>query len=510
MAAPFPAGIVIAAVLFPAFVVVCSFPTTLPLERVIPPSHKLELSYLKERDSIRHGRMLQAIDGVVSFPALGTFNPYLVGLYYTRVQLGSPPKNFYVQIDTGSDVLWVSCSSCDGCPTTSGLDIPLSFFDPGSSRTASSISCQDKRCRLGSQSTDSVCASGKRCSYTFQYGDGSGTSGYYVSDMLRMDVYAEALNSTSAPIVFGCSTQHTGDLTKPDRAVDGIFGFGRAGMSVISQLSSQGITPNVFSHCLKGDDAGGGVLVMGEVLEPNIVYTPLVPSQSHYNIHLQSIAVAGETLPINPSVFVTTSTQGTIIDSGTTLAYLAEAAYDPFIYAVTTAVAKYVRTFLMLENQCYSISPSIDVAFPLVTFNFAGGASMVLTPREYLVPRSPIDGNPVWCIGFQKVPDQQITILGDLVLKDKIIIYDIANQRIGWTPFDCSAPVNVSTTIIHQKSAIGSEKSSSDAGLLTNTQYKLIQMTTQSAEQNVQFSWVRDSELVRVFDCWLFVARSLF
>ena len=44
-------------------------------------------------------------------------------LYYTKVQLGSPPKEFYVQIDTGSDVLWVSCNSCNGCPTTSGLQV---------------------------------------------------------------------------------------------------------------------------------------------------------------------------------------------------------------------------------------------------------------------------------------------------------------------------------------------------------------------------------------------------
>jgi len=76
-----------------------------------------------------------------------------------------------------------------------------------------------------------------------------------------------------------CSTLQTGDLTKPDRAVDGIFGFGQQDMSVISQLASQGITPRVFSHCLKGDDSGGGILVLGEIVEPNIVYTPLVPSQ---------------------------------------------------------------------------------------------------------------------------------------------------------------------------------------------------------------------------------------
>jgi len=39
-------------------------------------------------------------------------------------------------------------------------------------------------------------------------------------------------------------------------------------------------------------------------------------------------------LPIDPAVFATSSGKGTIIDSGTTLAYLAEAAYDPFVNAV--------------------------------------------------------------------------------------------------------------------------------------------------------------------------------
>lgn len=68
-------------------------------------------------------------------------------------------------------------------------------------------------------------------------------------------------------------------LQKTDRAVDGIFGFGQQEMSVISQLSSQGIAPKVFSHCLKGDDTGGGILVLGEIVEPNIVYSPLVQNQ---------------------------------------------------------------------------------------------------------------------------------------------------------------------------------------------------------------------------------------
>ncbi|KAL0369587.1 UNVERIFIED_CONTAM: Aspartic proteinase-like protein 2 [Sesamum angustifolium] len=405
----------------------------LSLERV---THEgMGLSQLRHRDRVRHGRFLQQQTfGVVDFPVQGTYDPYLVGLYFTRVKLGTPPKEFYVQIDTGSDVLWVSCNPCNGCPTSSGLQIELEFFDPSSSSTASMISCNDQRCALGAQSSDSGCSGQNQCGYTFQYGDGSGTSGYYVSDSIYFDsIVGNSLTSnSSAPVVFGCSTSQSGDLTKPDRAVDGIFGFGQQGLSVISQLSSQGITPNSFSHCLKGENGGGGILVLGQIVEPNIVYTPLVPSQPHYNVNLQSISVNGQTLNIDSSVFATSGNRGTIIDSGTTLAYFAEEAYDPFVTAITQTVSQSVRPLLSKGNQCYLTTSSISEIFPPVSLNFAGGASMILRPQDYLLQQNSVGGAAVWCIGIQKIQGQGITILGDLVLKDKIVVYDLAGQRIGW------------------------------------------------------------------------------
>ncbi|KAG4967440.1 hypothetical protein JHK82_033154 [Glycine max] len=425
-------------------------PVTLTLERAFPSNDGVELSELRARDSLRHRRMLQSTNYVVDFPVKGTFDPSQVGLYYTKVKLGTPPREFYVQIDTGSDVLWVSCGSCNGCPQTSGLQIQLNYFDPRSSSTSSLISCSDRRCRSGVQTSDATCSSqNNQCTYTFQYGDGSGTSGYYVSDLMHFAGIFEGTLTTnsSASVVFGCSILQTGDLTKSERAVDGIFGFGQQGMSVISQLSLQGIAPRVFSHCLKGDNSGGGVLVLGEIVEPNIVYSPLVQSQPHYNLNLQSISVNGQIVPIAPAVFATSNNRGTIVDSGTTLAYLAEEAYNPFVNAITALVPQSVRSVLSRGNQCYLITTSSNVdIFPQVSLNFAGGASLVLRPQDYLMQQNYIGEGSVWCIGFQRIPGQSITILGDLVLKDKIFVYDLAGQRIGWANYDCSLPVNVSAS----------------------------------------------------------------
>ncbi|KAM3201969.1 hypothetical protein P3L10_029593 [Capsicum annuum] len=90
----------------------------LPLERRFN-TDEVEMRELRARDRIRHGRMLQQQSGVIDFPLQGSS---ISRIYYTRIRLGSPPKEFHVQIDTGSDVLWVSCISCKGCPTLGGID----------------------------------------------------------------------------------------------------------------------------------------------------------------------------------------------------------------------------------------------------------------------------------------------------------------------------------------------------------------------------------------------------
>ncbi|XP_076907147.1 aspartic proteinase 36-like [Bidens hawaiensis] len=398
-----------------------------------------------------------------------------IRLYYSKVKLGSPPKEYYVQVDTGSDVLWVNCKDCKGCPTSSGLNIPVALYDHSSSSTSSLINCSDDKCFIGMQSGDAECSK-DQCSYRFKYGDGSATSGYYVSDLLHLEMMSDKTNQSSnasSSVAFGCSTYQSGELTMPDRAVDGIFGFGQQGLSVISQLSSQGAAPDAFSHCLVGDGDGGGILVIGQIMDPNMVYTPLVPSQQHYNLNLQSISVKDKKLSIDPSVFESSNNRkGTVIDSGTTLGYLAEEAYNAFVNEITKSVPKSVQPFDAKGYQCYVTKNNGSEEFPSVSFNFAGDASMALKPENYLLRQKTVDGETAWCIGFQKVKGQGFTILGDIVLKDKSIVYDLGGQRIGWVDHDCRKPVNVSTKSSGRR-RMSNASSMNYRNSLHNTLYKL-------------------------------------
>lgn len=59
-------------------------------------------------------------------------------------------------------------------------------------------------------------------------------------------------------------------------------------------------------------------------------------------MNLQSIAVNGQVLPIDPSIFASSISMGTIVDSGTTLAYLVAEAFDPFVQAVSILFSAWV------------------------------------------------------------------------------------------------------------------------------------------------------------------------
>ncbi|KAE9589152.1 putative nepenthesin [Lupinus albus] len=421
---------------------VSASPKSLMLKRVFP-NYGMELSGLREMDMKRHGRMLLN-SSVVTLPVNGTSNPTLAGLYYTTMHLGSPPREFHVDIDTGSDIPWVNCVSCNGCPQTSELLIKLNYFDPGSSSTSSIISCLDDKC-ANIDSRNAFCPNIDYCSFNVQYVDGSMTSGYFISDLIHVAniVEGSVAPNSSVPLVFGCSNIRTGKLTWSNTALDGIFGFGKHEMSFISQLHSQGVAPNVFSHCLKRDISGGGLLVLGEPVEPNIVYTPLIPKQPRYDLNLESITVNGKMLQIDPEVFKTSSSKGATIDSGTTLTYFIEGAYNPIIDAITRTIPQYVGTTDNNGFRCYSVTNSglsVTDILPPIGLNFANHASLVLRPQDCLIPSSIYDEG-LHCLGFQKSQD---TILGDIILKDKLFVYDLEKQRIGWTNHNCSSPINMS------------------------------------------------------------------
>ncbi|CAM0885224.1 unnamed protein product [Alopecurus aequalis] len=419
-----------------------ALPATMMLERVLP-LKGVTLKDLRELDRARHARMT-----VVNLSVDGAASPFANGLYYTSVKLGSPSKIHTFQIDTGSSIPWVACKGCTVCLSK---NISRELYNPDSSSTSSRISCSDDRCAAADQTASEVCqtsdSSSSPCGYNITYSDNTRVSGYYVSDTMYFDTIMgnQRSASSSASVIFGC----TNSLPK-FMETDGLLAFGQNQLSIVSQLNSQGLSPKAFSHCLKGSEEGGGTFVLGKILAPGLVFTPLVSSKSAYNLNLESIAVNGQKLPIDSSVFATSNSQGTVLDSGTTLTYLVDAAYVPFVSAIAAGISPSVRpvdTRLNLnrdkQDKCFVSSSSVDLLFPTATLYFKGGASMTVKPSQYLLNQGSSGNLVVWCIGWLSSNGHQdiqgITLLGDIVLHDRLIVYDLVKQRVGWTDYNCSS-----------------------------------------------------------------------
>ncbi|OVA05107.1 Peptidase A1 [Macleaya cordata] len=374
------------------------------------------LKDFKVHDSNRHGRFLAGVD----FPLGGDGQPTGTGLYFTKIGIGYPSKDYFVHVDTGSDILWVNCIQCDQCPKSSGLGVDLKLYDPDRSLNGRIVYCDDKFCTALNKGPISGCLSGMLCSYSLQYGDGSGTAGYFVNDVIGFDQVSGNLQTTSgnASVTFGCGVKQTGNLIQSSEALDGILGFGNSSSSMISQLASSGVVKKKFAHCL--DSNGGGIFAIGNVVQPKVNTTPLVLDQAHYNVNMEAVKVGNTVLQLPKEVFETGNGKGTIVDSGTTLSYFPAAIYEPLLSMITSSQNLSLHT---VEDvfSCFEFGKSVDEAFPTVTFQFENSLELMVYPHEYLFPLN----EKQWCIGWQNSgslsKDVKDTILlGGLDYRNKI------------------------------------------------------------------------------------------
>ncbi|CAL5392117.1 unnamed protein product [Camellia sinensis] len=416
------------------------------------------LSALKAHDNLRHLTMLAGVD----LPLGGTGRPDTVGLYYAMIGIGTPSRDYFVQVDTGSDIMWVNCIQCIECPKRGYHGLELTLYNPKDSLTGKLVSCDQEFCLEINGGPVSGCMANVSCLYTEVYGDGSFSIGYFVKDVVQYDGVSGDLQTKSAngSVIFGCGARQSGDLGSSEDALDGILGFGKSNSSIISQLASSGKVKKMFAHCLDGVN-GGGIFAIGHVVQPKVNTTPLVPNQPHYNVNMTAVEVGRDFLNLPTDVFEIGDKKGTIIDSGTTLAYLPELIYEPLVTKILSWQSDVKLQTLHDQYTCFQYSGSIDDGFPPVTFHFESSLSLKVYPREYLFP---FEG--LWCIGWQNSAMQSrdgknMTLLGDLVLSNKLVVYDLENQAIGWTEYNCSSSIKLQDELTGSVHLVGAHYLSS-------------------------------------------------
>ena len=161
----------------------------------------------------------------------------------------------------------------------------------------------------------------------------------------------------------------------------------------------------------------------------------------YYNIDLKEIHVAGKPLNLNPRVFG--GKHGTILDSGTTYAYLPEAAFAAF----KNAVVKELHSLKQIEGPdpsfkdiCFSGAGSnisqLSKNFPRVDMVFSDGKKLTLSPENYLFQHFKVRG--AYCLGIFTNGKNPASLLGGIVVRNTLVTYDRENKRIGFWKTNCS------------------------------------------------------------------------
>lgn len=346
------------------------------------------------------------------------------GEFLMQLSVGTPPTDYSAIIDTGSDLIWTQCKPCEQC-----FDQETPIFDPEKSSSFSTLSCSSSLCKA--LPTSSCGSDG--CEYLYTYGDYSSTQGIMAAETFTF-------GEVSVPnVAFGCGEDNEGSGFSQGA---GLVGLGRGPLSLVSQLEEP-----KFSYCLTSiDDRKTSTLLMGSLATVNMSdsaaaskSTPLVvnPSQqSFYYLSLEGITVGDTRLPIEKSAFALNDdgSGGMIIDSGTTITYLEESAFDlvkkEFISQMKLPVDTSGSTGL---DVCFNLpSDSNDIAVPKLVFHFKG-ADVDLPGENYIIADSS-EGLACLAIGTSS----GMSIFGNVQQQNYLLLHDLQKETLSFIPTQCN------------------------------------------------------------------------
>ncbi|KAL2504664.1 Eukaryotic aspartyl protease family protein [Abeliophyllum distichum] len=342
------------------------------------------------------------------------------GEFLMQLAIGTPPGSYNAIMDTGSDLIWTQCKPCKQC-----FDQSTPIFDPKKSSSFSKLSCSSTLCDALPSST---CSDG--CEYLYTYGDYSSTQGVMATETFTFD-------KVSIPnVAFGCGIENEGSGFNQG---SGLVGLGRGPLSFVSQLDEP-----KFSYCLTSIDAKKtSTLLMGSLAGVNatgnsIKTTPLIknPSQpSFYYLSLEGITVGDTLLPIKKSTFALNSdgSGGMIIDSGTTITYLEETAFDllkqEFTSQMKIPVDESGSTGLDL---CFTLPSSAnDIEVPKLVFHFTG-ADLDLPGENYIIADSDLG---VACLAMGS--SSGMSIFGNTQQQNMLVLHDLHKETMSFIPTHC-------------------------------------------------------------------------
>ncbi|XP_026378871.1 aspartic proteinase CDR1-like [Papaver somniferum] len=398
-------------------------------------SKKLNRTNSINPDVARLPLAYEAGSSYVALVGIGTFD-----------DLAQPFKNYYLMVDSGSDLIW---TQCQGGVSYFHQDEPLY-------PAADSSSYQPLRCNDGHPFCDpEECDDEDICRYEEVYLTDSVTSGVLAKERFTVNSDNDGLESFE--IIMGCGTKQENfdpflgggfRSQKPD-IIAGILGMGSGARSFINQL---GAGEGKFEYCLQPYTAGvalstylrfGSDVRIGGAQQ---VYssTPLF-FQPHdpgaYYLHLEGISIGPERLPFQRRDFEYKAYPlhrgGCIIDSGVSVTSM----HGPLFDRVAESVDAYFRDLNILRvarplrdfDLCFSPNPKEDKDYPSMTFHFQNAADFIMDKPDTVFF---IAGN-YFCLGIGRFDGVYDVMFGAMQQARKRILHDVMRGTLSFAAEEC-------------------------------------------------------------------------
>ncbi|KAK2978062.1 hypothetical protein RJ640_015700 [Escallonia rubra] len=353
---------------------------------------------------------ISSVGSSIVLPVHGDVYPN--GLYYVELNVGQPPKPYFLDPDTGSDLTWLQCDApCRRCTKA-----PHPLYRPSNDLVA----CKDPICS-SLHSGEHTCEDLQQCDYDIEYADGGSSIGVLLKDVISLNLTSGV--RLSPRLALGCGyDQIPGVSSHP---LDGVLGLGKGKSSIVSQLHNQGLVRNVVGHCFSG--RGGG----------------------RYSPGFAELILGGKSTGLKNLLVV--------FDSGSSYTYLNSQTYQVLLSMVRKdlngkplkeAVDDKTLPLCWKGKKPFKSTREVRKYFKPLALSFDNGwkakPQFEIPPESYLI----ISSKGSVCFGIlngTEVGLENLNMIGDISMQDKMVIYDNGNQQIGWIPTNCDRPPKFET-----------------------------------------------------------------
>ena len=273
-----------------------------------------------------------------------------------------------------------------------------------------------------------------------RYSDGSTAQGFFANESVTVRS-RRGRKMRLHDVLIGCSESFQGQSFQ---AADGVMGLGYSKFSFAIKAAEK--FGGKFSYCLVDHLSHKNVsnyLTFGssrskEALSNNMTYTELVlgMASTFYAVNVMGISIGSEMLRIPFEVWDVKGAGGTILDSGSSLTFLTEPAYQPVMAALRVSLLKFRKVEMEIGplEYCFNSTGFEENLVPRLAFHFVDGAKFEPPVKSYVI--SAADG--VRCLGFVSVAWPGTSVIGNIMQQNHLWEFDLHRNKLGFAPSTCT------------------------------------------------------------------------